>query len=397
VSFCKRRGFIFTGSELYGGIGTGYDYGPLGAALKRNLVDAWWRDFITRRPDCVGLETALLMNPRVWEASGHVQQFVDPLTECATCRKRVRADKLVKAALEERQPHTEGAAAGGTVAAAGTARSANKQGRAAAAASAAPLPDWLPADPSAAAALTLVQLGEAIHALRCACPGCGAVGDKGLGTPRTFNLLFSTHVGPVLPSDVAAAASAAAPATDPLARGTVAAAGAAAAAAGAGSHAYLRPETAQGVYVHFLNVLNTTRKRLPFGVGQAGKSFRNEIAVSNFVFRTREFDQMELQYFCHPDDSARIYDEWVTFCHDWLTRRAGLLPDAVRRRSYEKRELAHYALATTDLEFRFPFGWDELWGVANRGSFDLQAHSAGAGVQLAYTEPGTNKVCDGRS
>jgi hypothetical protein len=367
VSFCKRRGFIFPGSELYGSIGTGYDYGPLGAMLKKNVQDAWWRDFIERRADCVPIESALLMNPRVWRASGHVQQFVDPLTECASCRRRVRADKLVKAAVEA-------LVAGGR-------------------ADAVPPPLR---DPATLGSLSLAQLGDAMGALGCSCPSCGARGDKGLGRPRTFNLLFKTHVGPVMPEDDGAllGGDEAQQRQQQQYAGGAAAGGAAAAQPphanpNATSISYLRPETAQGVYVNFGNVLSSLRRKLPLGIGQVGKSFRNEIAVGNFVFRTREFDQMELQYFCDPADSERHYRYWVDTCEAWL-HGLGLSPAHVRRREYAGKELAHYALATTDLEYRYPFGWEELWGVANRGDFDLRAHSAASGTELVYRDVTVN-------
>ena len=357
VSFCKRRGFIYPGSELYGSIGTGYDYGPLGAALKKNVQDAWWRDFIERRPDCVPLESSLLMNPRVWQASGHVQQFVDPLTECNTCKKRTRADKLVKATVE---------------------RLLTKDS--------AKVPAHL-RDPAVLGSLGLEDLKAAIDGLSISCPGCGATGEKGLGRPRTFNLLFQTHVGPVMPGDANMLAQQAAQPTDsrkgddrkeklrPNPNNT--------------SISYLRPETAQGVYVNFGNVLASSRRKLPLGIGQMGKSFRNEIAVGNFVFRTREFDQMELQYFCDPADSPRHFDYWVGFCEEWLHRH-GLSAESVRRKDYAPRELAHYALATTDLEYRYPFGWEELWGIANRGDYDLRAHSAASGTELLYRDASVN-------
>ena len=333
-AWCKQRGFVFEGSELYGSIGAGFDYGPLGAALKRNVEAAWWRDFVERRPDCVALDSGILLSPRVWEASGHVGSFSDPLSECATCKRRVRADAAVGAAL------AAAAGAGGGTAA---------------------LPAWLTGarDPGA---LGAERLGEALRLLGVRC-ACGASGERGFGAPRPFNLLFRTAVGAT-----------------------------GGAVGGAVGGAFLRPETAQGAYIHFLNVLTATRRRLPLGVGQAGTSFRNEIAVGNFLFRTREFEQMELQYFCHPRDSAAAFGEWVARCEDWLERVAGLRRGSVRRASYAKEELAHYALATTDLEFKFPFGWGELWGVANRGDFDLKAHSGASGSALQYTDPATGEV-----
>ena len=349
VAWAKRRGFVWS-PPLYGGGGTGYDFGPLGAALKRNVSRAWWADFVDRRADCVPLETALVLSPRVWVASGHVAQFSDPLAECASCRRRVRADKAVAAAL------------GNT-----------KNGNAAAGTSAL-LPKWLTDARDSGTdtgAFTLTQVGEALTALRVVCPGCGKGGELGLGVPRTFNLLLKTHVGAVEGAE-----------------GSVAGGG------GAGEPAYLRPETAQGAYIHFLNLLNSTRRRLPLGVGQAGPSFRNEISVGQFLFRTREFDQCELQYFCAPATSTMEFDRWLTFCTSWLTNKIGLRAENIRVRHYEKGEMAHYALATSDIEFKYPFGWEEIWGVSNRGDFDLKAHSKASGVALEYTDPVGGEVSE---
>ena len=290
AAYCKRRGFVFASSDMYGSIGTGYDYGPLGAVLKKNIVDAWWRDFILRRPDCVALDSAIMTNPRVWEASGHVAQFCDPQSECRTCHRRVRVDKLLKAAH--------------------------------------------PGSTARFDSLSLGELGQALVDLRVACPHCGAaMGTVGLGAPQPFNLLFKTHVGPMQtqqaqqsPQLTAAGAGV----------NTAAPTGAAAVNPNATSHAYLRPETAQGAYVNFLNVLNSTRRKLPLGVGQVGKSFRNEIAVGNFVFRTREFEQMELQYFCAPADGPAHYAFWVDYAEAWLLRH-GVRSENVRRHVYDKR------------------------------------------------------------
>ena len=330
TSWAKRRGFVFASSELYGAIGAGYDYGPLGAQLKANVTRAWWRDFVEHRLDCVPLETSLLLNPKVWEASGHVSQFVDPLSTCASCKRRVRADKAVQEAL------------------------------AAARSSGQPLPEWL-AGVQEAATLGLPQLGRALEALGVPCPGCGSLGGRGLGEPRSFNLLFQTSVGPL----------------EPGAGGTV---------------AHLRPETAQGAYVQFNNILNATRRRLPFGVGQVGKSFRNEIATGNFLFRTREFDQAELQYFCHPSEAPAAFSQWAGFSLDWLHTVAGLQRASLREHAYAPGELAHYAKDTTDVLFHYPFGWEELMGIANRGDFDLRAHSKASGLALQYRDPVTNEV-----
>lgn len=342
VSFCKRRGFIYAGSELYGSIGTGYDYGPYGSALKKNIQDKWWKDFVEKRPDCVGLDAALLSSPRVWQASGHVQQFVDPLSECNSCRKRVRADKLVQEAVRNRIQNSQ------------------------------PLPPLL-AKPEAISALSLEQLHKAIIELNIHCPACNASGTAGLGTPRQFNLLFQTNVGPVF-------------STDPVVNHSSSSKSPVVA-----SYAYLRPETAQGAFIHFLNIQTSTRRTLPIGIGQMGRSFRNEISLNNFIFRTREFDQMELEYFCHPEESGHKYKYWVEYCHRWLMN-LGLTDTSIRLKEYTPKELAHYALATTDIEYKFPFGWDELWGIANRGDYDLQAHSKASGQALEYTDPTTNRT-----
>ena len=328
VAWAKTRGFVYP-PPLYGSIGAGYDYGPAGAALKRNLERAWWADFVDRRADCVPLETAALLSPRVWEASGHVTQFSDPISECATCRRRVRADKAVDAAL----------AAARAAAAAGAAPSVSAE---------------LDAFGASVGSASVTALGAALTALRVACPSCNApAGARGLGAPILVPLLCETTVG---------------------------------SSGGGGTRAFLRPETAQGAYIHFLDIATSTRRRLPFGVGQSGSSWRNEIDVGPFLFRSREFSQLELQYFCAPASSGAHYAAWVAFCVDWLHRVAGLRPESVRVKEYASAELAHYALATSDILFHFPHGWDELWGIANRGDYDLRAHSAASGVALAVSD-----------
>jgi glycyl-tRNA synthetase len=336
VAFCKQRGFVFANSELYGGIATGYDWGPYGVSLKRRLSDLWWADFVDTRPDCVGLDTATIMSPKVWQASGHVAEFVDPLTECGTCNHRFRADKLLGSV-----PALEGSNL-----------------------------DRVP----------LPELGRLLKEHGVSCPTCGATGDAGLGSPRTFNLLFETHVGPLRGGHGAGGEEA------PQTVG-----GKRASAPADGGLAYLRPETAQGVFVNLHHVLTATRRRLPLGIGQVGRSYRNEIGVSNFLFRTREFEQMELQYFCAPTESESAYRAWVDTCRQWLSK-VGLPPSAVRVKEYASSELAHYALATSDIEVAFPWGWDELWGIANRGSYDLSAHSAASGKDLSYRDAVTNEV-----
>lgn len=278
IELCRRRGFVYPCSDIYGGMANTYDYGPLGAQLRQNLRRLWWRDMVLRRADTVGLESSVIMHPSVWRAAGHVENFSDPMVDCRECKTRIRADHL-------------------------------------------------PAGAS--------------------CPACGASASA-LTEPRDFNLLFRTHVGP----------------TD-----------------GAGTEAYLRPETAQGIFVHFANIMASARRpRLPLGVAQIGKAFRNEISPGQFLFRTREFEQMELEYFVNPAESEDSYRYWVAEAHTWLRQTVGLSEDRLRLEEHQPSDLAHYALATTDIEFSFPFGWGELWGVANRGCYDLQRHAEASGA-----------------
>ena len=300
VSLCRRRGFVSPGSELYGGFANTYDYGPLGAQLKRNVSNAWWRDFVERDPDVVGLETPVVMSPSVWEASGHVDEFSDPLAQCGTCNSRFRLDHYVE---------------GGD-------------------------------------GMNLEQLQDAFVAMHGAESNCPADGCSGtLSAPRPFNLLMSTSVGIVEDE---------------------------------GRVAYLRPETAQGAYVASAEVARASRKRLPFGIGQVGTSFRNEVTPGSFIFRTREFQQMELQWLCDSKEgAAEAYTRWVDRCETWLHDVCGLSAESVRRRVHDDAELAHYAVATTDLEFCYPFGWGELWGIANRGNHDIKAHGKASGANMA--------------
>jgi len=276
VSLCKRRGFVFQSSEIYGGLGSCWDYGPLGVELKRNVKDAWWRAMVHERDDVVGLDTAILMHPQVWLASGHVGQFADPLVECKSCHTRFRADQL----QESR------------------------------------------------------------------CPDCG--GD--LTEPRMFNLMFKTFMGPV--ADEAAVV-------------------------------YLRPETAQGIFVNFQNVLATTRKKLPFGIAQMGKSFRNEITTGNFIFRSREFEQMEMEYFVKPGTDDHWFQHWLDQRFNWYIN-LGVKKENLRLRPHGKEELAHYAKGCYDVEYLFPMGWSELEGIANRGDYDLVQHAKHSGKDLSY-------------
>jgi glycyl-tRNA synthetase len=278
VSLAKRRGFVFPASEIYGGIGSTWDYGPLGVELKRNVKDAWWRAMVRDRDDIVGLDSAIIQSPRVWEASGHVAGFTDPLVECRNCHHRFRADHL----------------------------ESDK------------------------------------------CPDCGAVGK--FTEARQFNLMFKTFLGPV--EEEAAIA-------------------------------YLRPETAQGIFTNFQNVQTVTRKKLPFGIAQIGKSFRNEITPGNFIFRTREFEQMEMEYFVRPDDGFKALDLWKEERMRWYTG-LGIAPERLRFRQHEKDELAHYAKAVFDIEYLFPIGWSELEGIAYRGDFDLRQHQEHSGKKLEY-------------
>ena len=305
VSLCKRRGLVFPGSEIYGGLSGTYDYGPVGVALKRNVADAWWRAFVTRRSDAVfGLDSCVLLSPKVWRASGHADGFTDPLCECPKCARRFRADHLLE-----------------------------QVSKAAA-----------PADPA--------SLARAIEERRArrewSCPECRDEAAQ-LSAPREFNLMFGTRVG----------------------------------AADGGEPAYFRPETAQGAYVNLDNVAKAVRRdKLPFGIAQVGKAFRNEVTPSNFIFRTREFEQLELQWFCDASESSKYHAYWVNECLAFAVDVCGLKPENLRLRRHAKDELAHYARATTDIEYRFPFGWGELWGVADRGDHDVKAHERGSGQRL---------------
>ena len=283
TSLAKRRGFIFQSSEIYGGIASTWDYGPLGVELKRNIKDAWWRKFVWERDDMVGLDSSILMHPEVWRASGHVDSFTDPLVDCRECNQRWREDQLA-----ERK-----------------------------------------------------------------CPDCGGE----LTAARNFNLMFKTFVGPV--EDDA-------------------------------SVAYLRPETAQGIFVNFDNVLNSSRKRLPFGIAQIGKAFRNEITTGGFIFRTREFEMMEIEYFVEPGEDERVHEQWIKDCLQWYTD-LGVRRDRLRVRAHDADELSHYSKATYDVEYLFPWGWGEIQGIANRTDFDLKAHSERSGHSLTYFDQAAKK------
>ncbi len=307
VSLCKRRGFIFQSSEIYGGTGSCWDYGPLGVGLKNNVKRAWWRDNVQLRPDMVGLDASILMHAAVWKASGHLDHFTDPMVDCRGCQRRFRADKL-----------DEG--------------------------------EWVHYCAAAKGNKFMVPAGEPCKhcgARRTLCPACG----KGeLTDARQFNLMFKTFMGPV--EDDAAVT-------------------------------YLRPETAQGIFVNFDNVLQAMRLKLPFGVAQIGKAFRNEITPGNFVFRTREFEQMEIEYFVMPGTDEEWHQRWIDERFAWY-QRYGIQKENIRLREHEKDELAHYAKRTADIEYLFPMGWSELEGIANRTDFDLKQHSQASGKSLEY-------------
>ena len=276
TSLCKRRGFIFQSSEIYGGLASTWDYGPLGVELKRNVKDSWWKAMVWERDDMVGLDAAILMHPDTWRASGHLENFTDPLVECSDCNKRFRED----------------------------------------------------------------------HIDSIVCPECGGK----LSDPRLFHLMFKTHMGPVEED---------------------------------ASIVYFRPETAQGIFVNFSNVVTSTRKKLPFGIAQVGKSFRNEITTGNFIFRTREFEMMEIEYFVMPGEDEALHQQWMEDCMDWYSV-IGIKTENLRLRKHEDKELSHYAKATYDIEYNFPWGWGEIQGIANRTDFDLKAHMAMSGEKLTY-------------
>lgn len=314
VSLCKRRGIIFASSEIYGGTGSVWDYGPVGVLLKDNVKREWWRRMVTARDDMVGLDAAILMHPRTWEASGHVDSFTDPLVDCKQCKKRFRADHLLEQATDADASLRE------------------ELHRISEEHAAADHPDLLEA------------LNRVIPKLRC--PECGGE----LTEARPFNMMFRTFMGPV--EDTA-------------------------------SVVYLRPETAQGIFVNFKTVLTVSRKKPPFGIAQIGKSFRNEITTGNFTFRTREFEQFEIEYFVPPPEAQQWYERWVQERHRWYVD-LGMKSENLRVRPHEKSELAHYAAACSDIEYRFPFGWAELEGIANRQDYDLRRHQEYSGRDLTY-------------
>lgn len=306
VSLCKGRGFVFPGSEIYGGLSNTWDYGPLGVEFKNNVKRAWWKKFVQESPYNVGLDSAIFMNPQTWVASGHVGGFSDPLMDCKSCKTRHRADQLIEAT------------------------GVNPAG-------------WSNA-----------QMSEYIKEHNITCPDCGACDFTDI---RQFNLMFKTFQG--VTED-------------------------------AKNEIYLRPETAQGIFVNFANIQRSTRKKVPFGVCQVGKSFRNEITPGNFIFRTREFEQMEMEFFCKPGTDLEWFSYWKDYCKNFLLG-LGLKEENIRMRDHEQEELSHYSNATTDIEFLFPFGWGELWGIADRTDFDLNRHQETSGKSLEYFDPTTNE------
>ena len=314
VALCKNRGFVYAGSEIYGGLANTWDYGPLGAELKNNIKKAWWKKFVQQNKYNVGLDAAILMNPQTWVASGHLGGFSDPLMDCKECKERFRADKIIE--------------------------------------------DWAAENhfelPKAVDAFTQTEMKDFIDEHNIPCPSCGKHNFTDI---RQFNLMFKTFQG--VTED---------------AKNTV----------------YLRPETAQGIFVNFANVQRTTRKKLPFGIGQIGKSFRNEITPGNFIFRVREFEQMELEFFCKPGSDLEWFQYWRSFCRDWLLS-LGMTEENLRLRDHDPEELCFYSKATTDFEFLFPFGWGELWGVADRTDYDLTQHQNTSGKDLTYFDPETNE------
>jgi len=314
VALCKGRGFVYSGSEIYGGLANTWDYGPLGVELKNNVKKAWWKKFVQENPYNVGQDSAILMNPQTWVASGHLGGFSDPLMDCKECKERFRADKIIEDFAAENGIALD-----------------------------------KPID-----AFSQQEMADFIENNNVPCPTCGKHNFTDI---RQFNLMFKTFQG--VTED---------------AKNTV----------------YLRPETAQGIFVNFKNIQRTTRRKLPFGVCQIGKSFRNEITPGNFTFRTREFEQMELEFFCKPDTDLEWFQYWRTYCHKWLTD-LGMKDENLRLRDHAPEELSFYSKATTDFEFMFPFGWGELWGIADRTDYDLTQHQNVSGQDLTYFDQETNE------
>lgn len=312
VNLCKARGFVFPGSEIYGGLANTWDYGPLGSQLKKNIKDLWWTDFVTSREDMVGLDSSILLNSKVWEASGHVANFTDPMVDCKSCKSRHRADHLIESKSD-----------------------------------------------TIIAGQTVEQMSQMIKDLDIACPVCG---KKDFTAVRTFNLLFETRIGAVSTGDE--------------------------------GKTYLRGETAQGIFINFKNVLNSTRAKLPFGVGQIGKSFRNEITPGNFIFRTLEFEQAEIEYFFDAENTKweDVFENWQGAMMSWLSERLGLKADNLRIYEHKKEALSHYSKRTIDVEYNYPFGgFKELWGLAYRGNFDLTQHQQFSGESMEVFDQENNR------
>ena len=318
VSLCKRRGFVFPGSEIYGGLANTWDYGPYGVALKKNVKDIWWKYFVEDRDDMVGLDAAILMNPKTWEASGHVASFSDPLIDCKKCNTRHRGDKLLEDKIGVKKT----------------------------------------------AEIALEELNDMLTKEEIKCPDCS---ECDWTDAKTFNLMFKTQQGVV---------------------------------EGEQADIYLRPETAQGIFVNFKNILNSCRVKIPFGIGQIGKAFRNEITPGNFTYRTREFEQMEIEYFVHPDGKDKLFEEWKEQSKNFFTNILGVKTDNLRFREHTDKELSHYSSKTFDVEYKFPFGgihdgdeiWGELQGLADRGDYDLSQHEKFSGKDMKYRDPQTNEV-----
>jgi glycyl-tRNA synthetase len=307
VSFCKQYGFVFQGSEIYGGLANTWDFGPLGVLLKNNIKAAWLKKFIQEVPNNVSLDSAILMNPKTWEASGHITTFSDPLIDCKSCKTRYRADKLIE--------------------------------------------EYAKVDPTK---MTEEEMVKYINDHNLVCPKCGQLDYTGI---RKFNLMFKTFQGVI---------------------------------EDAKSVVYLRPETAQGIFVDFLSVQRSMRLKIPFGIGQVGKSFRNEITPGNFIFRVREFEQMELEFFCKPGTELDWFKYYKTYCQNFLLS-LGLKEESIKLRDHAKEELSFYSNATTDIEYKFPFGWGELWGIASRTDYDLKQHQEYSFVKQEYLDPETNE------
>ena len=313
VNLCKNRGFIYPGSEIYGGLANSWDYGPIGSEMKKNIKDIWWKKFIHESKYNVGIDAAIIMNPEVWVTTGHVGGFSDPLIDCKECKTRHRADKLIEEWGFKNGKDITG------------------------------LDGW-----------TNEQLVDYINENKIECPNCG---KSNFTEIRKFNLMFKTFMG--VTED-------------------------------AKSEVYLRPETAQGMFVNFKNVQRTTRRKLPLGIGQMGRSFRNEITPGNFIFRTREFEQMELEFFCKPGTDLKWYEYWKKFCKDWLLG-IGIKEENLRMREHSKEELCFYSKGTTDIEYLFPFGWGELWGIADRTDYDLSKHMEHSKQDLMYQDTENNE------